>query len=290
MGYGKQIRERRIALGMTQRELGKAIGKYHKRISEFENEEVRPDNETFALLHKHLGFFEVEPPQPKLLRPKKHLRRLRSYGRKGDRPTEARLVKAWHESTEQQRIVSLLSSKDRQKLELYGCDSLWEATVMAMLIVFIKVKLVGVRPLEEGFFEHVVLHPVDQLPAGHIRFPAFMVVWKKRRILLIPQVPVRAGGVTFTLDFLVGVRRKGGPCWLDLEFHGEGHNFSGDRFRQEALRMRTLRYGPDDIREPGFIEKMMDDILEATGPSILALPARQVGTAADSTEGRKKAS
>ena len=262
MRYGNQIKERRIALDLTQAELGARIGRSHKRISEFELETRAPDPEAKIALCRVLNLpaFSTETELlPALCR---HLVKPRFYVRPGERSTEHRLWAARTRAPEwAHRINDCLVPKRKALLNLCASDSCWEALILAHLMAT-SARQVSVQLLAEGYYQHVVLHPTDRLPAGHLRFPALSVQWGEESLLFVPQVPLRTmEGAEFTPDFLVGVRGKGPSKWIDLEVDGEGHDGSGDRYRMNLLGMRTVRYRPAQIRARDFVETLFSDLL-----------------------------
>ncbi|CAN0421412.1 unnamed protein product, partial [Phaeothamnion confervicola] len=131
-----------------------------------------------------------------------------------------------------------------KELNHFPTDSCWEAVVL-LLLAILGAARVTARPLEERYFRHTILHPLDGLPAGHLRLPALILEFKGRLLLFFPQVVLNVSG--FKLDLLVGVRRRDRPSWSNIEIDGEGHDASGDRYRTDAVGLPTLRYKPDDI-------------------------------------------
>ena len=260
--------KRRKELQMTQAELGAAIGQSDKRISDYESLRRIPTRETVVQICRVLGL-DVVPETPRLPTPAQHLCPPRVYRRPGKRSTQEAIWSLFGKAPELAWLKKFLSPQVKALLNEYPADSGWEAAVHLFLVAA-KAEFVRVRPQEEGFYQHVVLHPFDEMPAGHLQFPAFSLEWRGRLLMFIPQVKVKAEGYNFDLDFLVGLRRRRQPHWVNVEIDGEGHDSSGDPFRTRCVNMPTLRYRPPHIRSKDFLEVVLNAILESEPMTIAA--------------------
>ena len=259
MNFAQTLKQRRNELQLSQSQLGQVLGIDRKRISDYESGRRIPDDETVLVIAKKLGFPDFNVDRQILKASTLHLARPRSYSFDMKYTTESRIYRAMERKPILRRLTQYLSPVLMRQLNQLPCDSCWEGAIVGELMG-LGAKPTTAIPLEERFFQHGILHPIDKLPAGHLRLPALQLLWNGNLLLFIPQVLIEKP--KYTLDFLVGLRRRDKPFWLDLEADGEDHDFSGDKVRTNLLSMPTLRYQPDDICSPTFGEDLMKAILK----------------------------
>lgn len=258
MNFAQTLKQRRNELQLTQSQLGHVLGIDRKRVSDYESGRRIPDDEVVREIAKKLSLKDIKIDRQGLKASTLHIARTRSYAFDMKYTVESRIYKAVERRPVLRRLITHLEPKLLLELNQLPCDSCWEGAIVGEL-VGLGAKPTTVIPLEERFYQHGILHPLDKLPAGHLRLPALQLVWNGYVLIFIPQVLIDK--LKYTLDFLVGLRRRDKPFWADLEADGEGHDSSGDRDRTNLLSMPTLRYRPDDICSPTFGEDLIKAIV-----------------------------
>jgi transcriptional regulator with XRE-family HTH domain len=71
--------------------------------------------------------------------------------------------------------------------------------------------------------------------------------------VIIPRVSLRPAKVTYTVDFLVGVKGTRKTHWFLLEVDGAGHRSADDPLRDKELDMHVLRFDESELGRPDFL-------------------------------------
>ena len=258
MDFSQLLRQGRESLQITQSQLGQTTGISRRSISDYECGRRIPDKETAQVLGKALRLPAYGIQRATLRAAVSHLCPPRTYSFSRDWTTESRIWKAFKNAPELKPLGKFLTREILSQLNQLPCGSCWEGAVLALL-VSLGVQIATVCPDDERYYKHTIIHPLDKLPAGHLRLPALTIVWKGTLVMFIPQVSLEKP--KYTLDFLVGVRRRNCPDWQNLEIDGEGHDSAGDIVRTKLIDLPTLRFTPDHLRSPGFAEKLLDAIV-----------------------------
>lgn len=114
-------------------------------------------------------------------------------------------------------------------------------------------------PLEVSFRQHPVLDPETRECVGDCPVPSLTGEVGAVRYLLIPQVHVRTIRGPYTLDLLGGLKLRGRSTrFFNAEVDGGGHDPRYDREREQNLAMPTVRFTPEEIARPDFVEYFLD--------------------------------
>ncbi|MEW6283379.1 MAG: helix-turn-helix transcriptional regulator [Candidatus Eremiobacterota bacterium] len=109
-------------------------------------------------------------------------------------------------------------------------------------------------PLQIGFRRHPVVDHASGLSVGDCPVPALVGESGGLPVLLMPQVPLRIGNNSPTLDFLCVAKRRRRRHYINLEIDGSGHRSSYDQRRAELIAMPTVRFTETEVGRLDFME------------------------------------
>lgn len=276
---GNFLRNQRKARGLTQKELGRAVGTDGRRVADWENLRRLPGAEEQSRMALVLGVQWARPTE--CARGRADTAALASspmrYHPPSDRPMSVRLAAArdrWPEAVARLE-ESLARRPDRAQVSRFlartACGSAEEALV-DLRVLSAGARSVRASALRAGFRLRPIVDPATGLMVGDLRVPALELSLGDLRLLMIPQVSVqvlvRTGeGLkqrTPTVDFLVKAAVHGRILWFVLEVDGTGHNPRGDRDRARQIGVPVLRLGTDEVESEhclDTLQHMVEDLV-----------------------------
>ncbi len=259
------IRERRLALNITQKQLAEACKCTHQRISAIENKSVYPTPEQKQKIAEMLNCspddlsWRPQPthkPQPEKAR--ELLTRFRhksSYRPPRERTGDSRLATLRnHYSTNMRRLEPLLEiPENRQFVDDAPFDSALETLKCLDCIMDEDALPTEAAPSYVGFDLHPVVDPKTRRSVGHCPVPALVT----ERYLAILQVSVLTPHL-YTMDALLCVIHEGKRYFFALEIDGPGKP-PPDIRREQALGMPIIRFTKDEVLRGVTIGSKLDE-------------------------------
>lgn len=274
---GNFLRKQRKARGLTQQELGRAVGTDGRRVADWENLRRLPGAEEQSRLARVLGVQWARPTE--CARGRADTATLASTGMRyhppSDRPMSVRLAAArdrWQETVARLE-ESLAGRPDRAQVSRFlartACGSAEEALFVLRALARGACS-VRASALRAGFRLRPIVDPATGLMVGDLRVPALELPLGDQRLLLIPQVSmqvlVRKGeGLkqrTPTVDFLVKAAVHGRILWFVLEVDGTGHDPCGDRDRARQIGVPVLRLDTEDVESEHCLDTLQRKLEE----------------------------
>ncbi|MCE7875215.1 XRE family transcriptional regulator, partial [bacterium CPR1] len=279
---GSFLRKQRKARGLTQNELGRAIGADGRRVADWENLRRLPGAEEQSRLARVLRVEWARPTE--CSRGRADTANLASspmrYHPPSDRPMSVRLAAArdrWPEAVARLE-QSLARRADRAQISRFlvriACGSAEEA-LFDLRSLSGGARSVRASPLRAGFRLRPVVDPATGLMVGDLRVPALELALGDWQLLLIPQVSVqvlvrdRTGtGLkqrTPTVDFLVKAAVRGRILWFVLEVDGTGHDPRGDSERARHIGVPIVRLSTEEVATERCLDTLQRKLEELAG-------------------------
>lgn len=279
---GSFLRKQRKARGLTQKELGRAVGADGRRVADWENLRRLPGAEEQSRLARVLRVQWARPTE--CARGRADTATLASssmrYHPPSDRPMSVRLAAARDRWPQAVACLEdwLARRRDRAQISRFlaraACGSAEEA-LLDLRLLSAGARSVRASALRAGFRLRPVVDPATGLMVGDLRVPALELALGDWQLLLIPQVSMQVlvrvptgEGLkqrTPTVDFLVKAALRGRILWFVLEVDGTGHDPRGDRDRAQQIGVPIIRLSTEEVESERCLDTLQGKLEELAG-------------------------
>jgi transcriptional regulator with XRE-family HTH domain len=252
-----RIREYRIRLGLTQKQLAARVGIPRARLSEYENGRRAPSPETRAKLAKEF------PDAPDLLSTLDHLPKevFHALSKLEPWPRSPDYREVWHRTRRvHQEALQKLGHVDVPELfeSSIRCDSTYEPCAM-MQVIKAGARAYVCSPHAVGFDLHPIVDEFNR-SAGARLMPCLYLLLQSIHMLFFPQVSLRPKNILYRVDMLLLVVAGKKRFWFVVEIDGPGHNGYNDDVRKQDIGMEIIRVPGLAVTNLTFLAYLINEL------------------------------